>query len=63
MFTVMFAVARSIGWITQWSEMMNESLIRIERPKQLYLGPQNKKFIPINERGGLYFFLQLNNYL
>ena len=38
MFTVIFALARSIGWITQWNEMMSEPVVKIGRPRQLYVG-------------------------
>eukprot|EP00927_Polykrikos_kofoidii_P062117 TRINITY_DN56938_c0_g1_i1.p1 TRINITY_DN56938_c0_g1~~TRINITY_DN56938_c0_g1_i1.p1 ORF type:complete len:495 (+),score=74.17 TRINITY_DN56938_c0_g1_i1:45-1487(+) len=42
MFTVLFAMARSIGWICQWQEMIAERQLRIGRPRQLYLGPQER---------------------
>lgn len=51
MFTVMFAVARSIGWIAQWFEMMAEGALKIGRPRQLYVGPQKRSVKPIEERG------------
>jgi len=38
MFTVIFSVARTIGWISQWSESINEEQIKISRPRQLYTG-------------------------
>lgn len=50
MFTVIFALSRAIGWITQWSEMMSEPVIRIGRPRQLYIGESVKKVVPIGER-------------
>lgn len=50
MFTVMFAVARSAGWISQWKEMMEEPSLRIGRPRQLYVGAQKRSYIPIDER-------------
>ena len=50
MFTVMFALARSIGWICQWKEMMSESTIKIGRPRQLYVGDFGKEYIPVEER-------------
>ena len=53
MFTVMFAVARSIGWTSQWFEMMSEGVIRIGRPGQLYVGPTKRTVKPIEERGKL----------
>lgn len=42
MFTVLFAVSRSVGWMTQWCEMMNETTSRISRPRQLYVGPTQR---------------------
>ena len=50
MFTVIFALARSIGWITQWREMISEKVIRIGRPRQLFVGQKERKFLKINER-------------
>merc|ERR1712107_906648 len=38
MFTVLFAIARGIGWITQWQEMISEKQLRICRPRQIYVG-------------------------
>merc|ERR1711920_873803 len=43
MFTVLFAMARSVGWVSHWREMISEQQLRIGRPRQLYLGPQEKK--------------------
>ena len=51
MFTVLFAVARTVGWIAQWKEMIEDPEQRIGRPRQLYMGPTERQFIPINERG------------
>jgi len=50
MFTVIFAMARSAGWISQWLEMMSEAGVKIGRPRQLYVGYQERKFVPIEER-------------
>jgi len=50
MFTVMFAVARSVGWISQWQEMMSEGVIKIGRPRQLYIGPELKEIPEIKNR-------------
>jgi citrate synthase len=50
MFTVIFALARSVGWITQWMEMVEDPENRIGRPRQLYVGPQQRKYMPMNER-------------
>ncbi|MFK5971159.1 MAG: citrate synthase [Candidatus Marithrix sp.] len=50
MFTVLFAVARSVGWVSQWMEMMNEKNLRIGRPRQLYIGASQRDYIKINNR-------------
>eukprot|EP00742_Colponemidia_sp_Colp-10_P000738 GILJ01000801.1.p1 GENE.GILJ01000801.1~~GILJ01000801.1.p1 ORF type:complete len:478 (-),score=68.89 GILJ01000801.1:144-1538(-) len=50
MFTVLFAVARSIGWITQWMEMMSESTQKISRPRQLYTGHGERDCVPLDDR-------------
>lgn len=49
MFTVFFAVARTVGWIAQWNESM-EDVIRISRPRQLYIGDDKRDYINIEER-------------
>lgn len=53
MFTVMFAVGRTSGWVCQWREMMLENQRKIGRPRQLYVGELEKKFVPIEERRSL----------
>jgi len=50
MFTVMFAVARTTGWVAQWMEMIGEDSQRIGRPRQLYVGPVQRDYIPIEKR-------------
>ncbi|MGY6275414.1 citrate synthase [Methylomonas sp. MgM2] len=50
MFTVMFAIARTAGWVAHWMEMMEESAIPISRPRQLYIGPTRREYLAINER-------------
>ena len=45
MFTVLFAVARTVGWIAQWNEMIEDPDQRIGRPRQIYVGPK-KRDIP-----------------
>jgi citrate synthase len=52
MFTVLFAVARTVGWISQWKEMIEEHDHRIGRPRQLYDGPTTRPVVPIQERVG-----------
>ena len=50
MFTVIFAMARTIGWISQWNEMMSDSESRIGRPRQLYNGAIDLDYVPIDQR-------------
>ncbi len=50
MYTVMFALARSAGWIAQWLEMMGDPDFRIGRPRQLYTGQEKRDYVPINKR-------------
>ncbi len=51
MFTPMFALARSAGWIAQWMEMMADPDFRIGRPRQLYVGAKQREYTPIEQRG------------
>ena len=51
MFTVLFAVARTVGWIAQWKEMIEDPEQRIGRPRQLYMGATERNFVPIDQRG------------
>ncbi|WP_455234469.1 citrate synthase [Thiogranum longum] len=50
MFTVMFAIARTVGWVAQWMEMIGEENQRIGRPRQLYVGPTQRDYVPIDRR-------------
>lgn len=50
MYTVIFSLARSIGWIAQWQEMKVDSDFRIGRPRQLYVGSEKRDYIPIDAR-------------
>ena len=50
MFTVMFALARVVGWATHWCEMMEDPSLRIGRPRQLYLGPKPRNYTPLDQR-------------
>ena len=50
MFTVLFAVARTVGWISQWKEMIEDPLQRIGRPRQLYIGPDERPYKDIKDR-------------
>jgi len=50
MFTVMFAIARTVGWVSHWMEMMNDPNNRIGRPRQIYHGPESRDYQPISKR-------------
>ncbi len=50
MFTVLFAVARTVGWVAQWNEMITDPVQRIGRPRQLYTGKVSRKFVPLDKR-------------
>jgi len=50
MFTVLFAVARTVGWVSQWKEMIEEPSLRIGRPRQLYTGPEARDFVQLKDR-------------
>lgn len=50
MYTVMFAMSRSVGWISQWLEMMRDPEFKIGRPRQLYVGSEKRDYVPINDR-------------
>ncbi len=51
MFTVLFAVARTVGWIAQWKEMIEDPEQKIGRPRQLYIGATRRDYVPIENRG------------
>ncbi|MBL8675709.1 MAG: citrate (Si)-synthase, partial [Rhodospirillales bacterium] len=51
MFTVLFAVARTVGWISQWREMVEDPQQKIGRPRQLYTGKTERAYVPIHARG------------
>lgn len=50
MFTAIFAMARTAGWVAQWNEMISDSESRIGRPRQLYTGATRRDFVPIDQR-------------
>jgi citrate synthase len=50
MFTVLFAVARTVGWIAQWKEMIEDPSQKIGRPRQLYTGATEREYVPISRR-------------
>jgi citrate synthase len=47
---VLFAVARTVGWIAQWKEMIEDPDQKIGRPRQLYTGAQRRDYTPISRR-------------
>jgi citrate synthase len=51
MFTVLFAVARTVGWVAQWKEMIEDPEQKIGRPRQLYIGEPERPFVPVEKRG------------
>jgi citrate synthase len=50
MFTAIFALARTVGWIAQWNEMVEDPEQKIGRPRQLYTGPAQRPFVPVDQR-------------
>jgi citrate synthase len=50
MFTVLFALARTVGWVAQWNEMISDPAQKIGRPRQLYTGPTQRDYAPIDKR-------------
>jgi citrate synthase len=51
MFTVLFAVSRTVGWIAQWKEMIEDPSQKIGRPRQIYTGPSRRDYVPVEQRG------------
>ena len=50
MFTVLFALARTVGWVAQWNEMISDPAQKIGRPRQLYTGPTERDYVAIGQR-------------
>jgi citrate synthase len=50
MFTVMFAIARTAGWVAHWQEMISDPEMKIARPRQLYTGPTRRDYVPVKKR-------------
>jgi len=50
MFTVLFALARTVGWVAQWNEMISDPEQKIGRPRQLYVGATARDYLPVSER-------------
>jgi len=51
MFTAIFALARTVGWLAQWNEMVEDPEQKIGRPRQLYVGADERPFVPLDQRG------------
>jgi citrate synthase len=51
MFTALFAVSRTVGWVSQWKEMMEDPQQRIGRPRQIYTGAPARHYVPVAQRG------------
>jgi citrate synthase len=51
MFTVLFAIPRTIGWLSQWQEMLTDPEQKIARPRQVWIGHETREFVPIEKRG------------
>ncbi len=51
MFTVLFALARTVGWVAQWNEMVEDPVQKIGRPRQLFTGATERPFLPLHQRG------------
>jgi citrate synthase len=49
-FTVLFAIPRTAGWLAQWQELLGDPEQKIARPRQVYLGPDERTFVPMNKR-------------
>lgn len=50
MFTVLFALSRTVGWVAQWNEMISDPAQKIGRPRQLYTGPTQRDYVPVTAR-------------
>lgn len=50
MFTVLFALSRTVGWVSQWKEMIEDNQMKINRPRQIYTGAGHRAFIPMDQR-------------
>ena len=51
MFTALFALSRTVGWITQWQELIEDPEQRIGRPRQIYTGPAERDYVAEDRRG------------
>jgi citrate synthase len=53
MFTVLFAIPRTVGWLAQWQEMLSDPEQKIARPRQIWIGQELRDFVPLTKRGTL----------
>jgi citrate synthase len=51
MFTALFAIARTVGWVAQWTEMIEDSDAKLMRPRQLFTGADRRHYVALAERG------------
>ena len=51
MFTVLFGIRRTVGWLAQWQEMLEDPEQKIARPRQIYTGKQARELVPLEKRG------------
>ena len=51
MFTVMFAIGRLPGWVSQWKESLEDPCWKMQRPRQIYTGQNERDYVPVGERG------------
>ena len=51
MFTVLFAIPRTVGWLAQWQEMLEDPEQKIARPRQIYTGYEARNVVPLEQRG------------
>ena len=47
----MFAIPRTVGWLSQWVELLNDPEQKIARPRQIYTGERDREYVPIEQRG------------
>jgi citrate synthase len=52
-FTVLFAIPRTVGWLSQWQELLTDPEQKIARPRQVWIGPETRKFVPLEERAAV----------
>jgi citrate synthase len=50
MFPVLFAIPRTVGWLAQWEELLEDDAQRIARPRQVFVGERDRTFIPVGDR-------------